>query len=161
MKFSSASAAYPLPFSDFLPVAFCPRLNYRKACFDCRGRIPISRWTARVALASRMGFLGFCTSSFHGPTRSFAFPPSLPSLSLSRPRAPSPELPSLLALLAPTPTSQPPPPPRTHRLSHCRRFQVTSSSAPVLGSGPRLRSSAPVLGFADRIALPPPIFLFI
>lgn len=34
-------------FLDFLPV--WPRLNYRKPCFGCHGRIPISRRMARVA----------------------------------------------------------------------------------------------------------------
>ena len=35
------------PFLDFLQV--WPRLNYRKPCFDCHRRIPISRRVARVA----------------------------------------------------------------------------------------------------------------
>lgn len=48
-----ARQAHPFPtplssrFLDFLPV--WPRLNYRKPCFGCHGRIPISRWVARVA----------------------------------------------------------------------------------------------------------------
>lgn len=37
----------PSRFLDFLPV--WPRLNYRKPCFGCHGRIPISRRVARVA----------------------------------------------------------------------------------------------------------------
>lgn len=43
------SASFPLfsRFLDFLPV--WPRLNYRKPCFGCHGRIPISRRVARVA----------------------------------------------------------------------------------------------------------------
>lgn len=48
-------ASFPFPpspqlssrFLDFLPV--WPRLNYRKPCFGCHGRIPISRRMARVA----------------------------------------------------------------------------------------------------------------
>lgn len=41
------SSAIPSRFLDFLPV--WPRLNYRKPCFGCHGRIPISRRVARVA----------------------------------------------------------------------------------------------------------------
>lgn len=52
---SARDRAHPFPcwtplfsrFLDFLPV--WPRLNYRKPCFGCHGRIPISRRVARVA----------------------------------------------------------------------------------------------------------------
>lgn len=43
----SPSPVLPSRFLDFLPV--WPRLNYRKPCFGCHGRIPISRRVARVA----------------------------------------------------------------------------------------------------------------
>lgn len=45
--FAPFPAARPSRFLDFLPV--WPRLNYRKPCFGCHGRIPISRRVARVA----------------------------------------------------------------------------------------------------------------
>ena len=48
--------------------------------FQLVGGRPVSRGTPR------MGFPRFCTSSFHGPTRSFAFRPNLfPRFSVSRP----------------------------------------------------------------------------
>lgn len=80
------SFALPSRFLDFLPV--WPRLNYRKPCFGCHGRIPISRRVARVAGTpygvSRIlyEFLSWndsfiCLSSIPSPP-----PAPLPSLSL-------------------------------------------------------------------------------
>lgn len=84
-------------FLDFLPV--WPRLNYRKPCFGCHGRIPISRRMARVAGTpygvSRIlyEFLSWndsfiCLSSIPSPP-----PAPLPSLARSSrfsPLSPSP-----------------------------------------------------------------------
>lgn len=47
LPFTSPYHALSSRFLDFLPV--WPRLNYRKPCFGCHGRIPISRRVARVA----------------------------------------------------------------------------------------------------------------
>lgn len=93
--FSSSSSIVPsfaLPscFLDFLPV--WPRLNYRKPCFGCHGRIPISRRVARVAGTSYgvsrilYEFLSWndsfiCLSSIPSPPP----PPRAPLPSLARP----------------------------------------------------------------------------
>lgn len=106
--------AHPFPFSpsicpsfavssrflDFLPV--WPRLNYRKPCFGCHGRIPISRRVARVAGTpygvSRIlyEFLSWndsfiCLSSIPSPPPAPLPSPARPSLASPVP-APAPGL---------------------------------------------------------------------
>lgn len=100
--------------SLFAFLSVWPRLNYRTACFDRHGRIPISRrpfscrrrregegWTGTErgggaeTTPPRMGFPGFCTSSFHGenapasqsePEHSFICLPYINLLSFVRER---------------------------------------------------------------------------
>jgi len=95
---TSLSSAVSSRFLDFLPV--WPRLNYRKPCFGCHGRIPISRRVARVAGTpygvSRIlyEFLSWndsfiCLSSIPSPPP----PPPAPLPSPARPSlTPSPRL---------------------------------------------------------------------
>lgn len=88
------SSAVPSRFLDFLPV--WPRLNYRKPCFGCHGRIPISRRVARVA-GTPYG-VSRILYEFLSWNDSFICLSSIPSLPLAP--LPSPARPSLaLSLL--------------------------------------------------------------
>ena len=55
------------------------RLNYKKACFDCYGRIPISRWPVHPCRGEPpvWGFPDPVRVPFIKATRSFAFGPYL------------------------------------------------------------------------------------
>lgn len=135
--------AHPFPtplssrFLDFLPV--WPRLNYRKPCFGCHGRIPISRWVARVA-GTPYG-VSRILYEFLSWNDSFICLSSIPS-----PPPPPPPLLSHLSLVHLRPAAG-----RLARYRHRRKSLYPYISLPLFSSDrtPNLESFLPGAGRLD------------